>query len=955
MRGDLASPGIGGIVGIEVHPTAHLVEKPMLKAPSALMAALGASAVVVVACQDGSQSPPERVDSPVEHEAPDGGILGPVDLVYVCGNRFLATNATKASVHVMYRVVGTSETGSLSLPVGRNDDEGYSETPLETSKRGVVELYQDDQRVARRWNLNLPCGPSGVSASAFAVGGPEATGEWTAPFPWPGVALHMSLMPSGKVLAWGHGTPELWDPVTGTFIEIPSPAWLFCAGHTLLGDGRLLVTGGHIEDGHGIPDITIFSASTESWSRSAQMRRGRWYPTATTLGNGDVVILAGRDQAGVVVAEPEVWSEGSVRVLSGASRNLPYYPRAFLAPNGKLFLAGPSQTTRYLDPAGSGSWTTVGDRLYVYRDFGAAVMYDAGKILYIGGGLTTNTAEIIDLNSPTPRWEWTGSMMFARRNLNATILPTGEVLVTGGSSSTTPKDITMAVRETELWNPTSGTWTVLASNAVRRTYHSTSILMPDGRVLHAGSGEGGGVPNEQNAELFSPPYLFRGPRPTISAAPSRVAYGTSFKVTTPNAAAITKVSLIRLGSVTHSFDTSQRFQWLSFARESGALSITLPMSRNRTPPGHYMLFILNQDGVPSVAKIVKVGSESEPDPPSNAPPVADFTVSCDGLSCNFGEGSTDSDGTVESWSWDFGDGVSSTVRNPTHTYATAGAYQVRLTVTDNGAATGDRTRAVTVPPPPNTAPVAGFSSNCSGLACGFTDGSTDAEGSVVSWAWDFGDGSSSTVRNPSHTYGAAGAYEVTLIATDDDGSTATVTHVVTVTAPAPPPAPSIVLNVKGWVDATKQYMALTWTGATGATVDVYRNGVFLRSETNDGKDTNSRNLPGASQYTYKVCQAGTAVCSNNATVVFGGGSPPPSSIQLSVRGWVDATKQYMALTWSGATGATVDVYRNGVFLRSETNDGRYTNSRNLPGSSQYTYKVCQAGTTICSNEATVTF
>ena len=283
-----------------------------------------------------------------------------------------------------------------------------------------------------------------------------------------------------------------------------------------------------------------------------------------------------------------------------------------------------------------------------------------------------------------------------------------------------------------------------------------------------------------------------------------------------------------------------------------------------------MLFILNQDGVPSVAKIVKVGSESEPDPPSNAPPVADFTVSCDGLSCNFGESSTDSDGTVESWSWDFGDGVSSTVRNPTHTYATEGAYQVRLTVTDNAAATGDRTRAVAVPPPPNTAPTAGFSSNCSGLACGFNDGSTDAEGSVVSWAWDFGDGSSSTVRNPSHTYGAEGAYEVTLIATDDDGGTATVTQVVTVTAPAPPPAPSILLNVTGWVDATKQYMALIWTGGTGATVDVYRNGVFLRSETNDGRYTNSRNLPGSSQYTYKVCQAGTTICSNEATVVFGG-------------------------------------------------------------------------------------
>jgi hypothetical protein len=173
---------------------------------------------------------------------------------------------------------------------------------------------------------------------------------------------------------------------------------------------------------------------------------------------------------------------------------------------------------------------------------------------------------------------------------------------------------------------------------------------------------------------------------------------------------------------------------------------------------------------------------------------------------------------------------------------------------------------------------------------------------------------------------------------------------VTVTAPSP-----IVLAVTGRVDATKQYMMLTWTGAQGATVDVYRDGVFTKNELNDGKYTNSRNLPGASQYTYKVCQAGTAVCSNNATVVFGEAPPTQASIVLSVTGRVDATKQYMTLTWTGAQGATVDVYRDGVFTKNELNDGKYTNSRNLPGASQYTYKVCQAGTAVCSNNATVVF
>jgi galactose oxidase len=561
--------------------------------------------LLLASCQDTGQSPPSRPEAPRDL-GPGGSMLAlPLDLVYVCGNRFLVTNATRSPVEVTYRVAGTQESGSLTLREGPDEDPGYSETELETTERGAVELYQDDHIVARRRNEGSSCGAPAISASAVATS-TALSGSWSAPFPWPVVAVHLSLLPNGRVLSWGAGgLPQVWNPSVGSFTTVAPPSNLFCAGHAFLPDGRLLVSGGHISDNHGLPDNNLFTTGSQTWSRSTRMRRGRWYPTTTMLASGAVVILAGRDEAAAAVAEPEVWSPGGVRVLSTASRVLPYYPRAFLAPNGKVFYAGEAGTTRYLNPNGTGSWTTVASRLYGYRDYGSAVMYDVGKILYAGGGHTTNTAEIIDLNAAAPVWKWTGSMAYPRRHLNATVLPTGEVLVTSGSRGTAFNDIAQAVHPAELWSPTTGTWTTLASNRVNRSYHSTSILLPDGRVLHAGSGDGAGAPREKNAELFSPPYLFKGARPTISSVPALVGYGTSFSVSTPQAASIAKVSLIRLGSVTHGFDMNQRFQRLPFTRGTGTLTVSAPTSRSRTPPGHYMLFILNGNGVPSVARIIR--------------------------------------------------------------------------------------------------------------------------------------------------------------------------------------------------------------------------------------------------------------------------------------------------------------------------------------------------------------
>jgi WD40 repeat protein len=566
---------------------------------------LAALAGMALACSDERSGAGPGAADPLP---PDAGVGAdaPLDLSYLCGNRFLVTNARTVPVSVTYRVVGTGETGVVEVAGAPLEDPAVSEQEIETRTRGTVEILLEDRHVVARANEAVPCTPPPAPAAALVASAAES-GTWTPPTSWPIVGVHVILLPNGKVLAVGRkGNPQVWDPASGSFSAVPSPAWLFCSGHALLPDGRVFFAGGHISDNHGLPDLTLFSPTGNSWATSSRMARGRWYPTTTVMGNGDVVILAGRDEAGVEVAIPEVWSNGSVRRLTGASRTLPYYPRAFLAPDGRLYVAGSTRPTRFLSLSGSGAWQSGPSRLFGAREYGSAVMYDDGKILYAGGSRTTNTAEVVDLNLAKPVWKWTGSMANARRHLNLTVLPTGEVLATGGVGGTAFNDLSKPVRAAEIWNPASGQWTTLASSSIVRGYHATALLLPDGRVLHAGSGDGAGAPNQLNAELFSPPYLSRGARPTISSTPTSVAYGSQFRVLTPQAGAITRVSLIRLGAATHAFDENQRFQWLPFTTDATGLTVTTPGSRNRTPPGHYMLFVLNGNGVPSVARIIRI-------------------------------------------------------------------------------------------------------------------------------------------------------------------------------------------------------------------------------------------------------------------------------------------------------------------------------------------------------------
>jgi hypothetical protein len=456
----------------------------------------------------------------------------------------------------------------------------------------------------------------------------SAVGAWGAPLAWPAVAIHAQLLPNGTVMTFGRmdHNPVLWDPNNaGVFGSATRPADFFCSGQAFLPDGRLLVTGGHSgTDNLGIKTAYLYDFATNTWARGPDMQNGRWYPSTTTLASGELLTMSGGDTAQFRNLIPEVFQPGGTtgtwRVLSAASKNLDLYPMPFVAPDGRVFVAGPAQATYYLNPSGTGGWVNGPTRNTGYRDYGSAVMYDAGKILLVGGGTPMATAEVIDLNAGTGWRTLTGSinstMSVARRQMNATLLADGKVLVTGGTNATgfnnAPTDA--KVLAAELWDPATEKFTTLSRMTHNRLYHSTALLLPDGRVLSVGSGQpaASGLTDDYTAEIFSPPYLFNaagGPaaRPNLDDVPLSVGYGGTMTVTTADPTGITKATWIRISSVTHAFNMNQRMNYLGItARGTGTITLQAPASGNLAPPGHYMLFLVNSSGVPSVAKIVRI-------------------------------------------------------------------------------------------------------------------------------------------------------------------------------------------------------------------------------------------------------------------------------------------------------------------------------------------------------------
>jgi hypothetical protein len=438
-------------------------------------------------------------------------------------------------------------------------------------------------------------------------------GQWSAVTNWPTRAVHTTLLPDGRVFFVSYYAeslhPNIWDPVSNTFTATASSSYaLFCAGHTTLADGRVFIAGGHIADYTGYAHAVIFDPATNGFTPLPDMNTGRWYPTATTLPNGDVLVVSGDINANTNVDTlPQVFqfSTNTWRNLTTAQLSLPLYPNMLVAPNGKVFNSGPSRQTRYLDTAGTGAWSNVAVLNFSgFRDYGPAVMYSPGKVAVIGGAdPPTATAEIIDLNATTPAWKYTSSMHFPRRQHNAVILPDGRVFIVGGSSAGGFDTSSSPVLPTEMWDPATGQFTLMASIAVYRGYHSTALLLADGRVLSAGGNVGG-----PNAQLFSPPYLFAGARPGIASAPVSAGYGQTVFIGTPDAASVSKVTLLRQASVTHTNSMSQGFQSLSFTTTSTGLNVTMPANANLATPGYYMLFILNGSGVPSVGSIIQISA-----------------------------------------------------------------------------------------------------------------------------------------------------------------------------------------------------------------------------------------------------------------------------------------------------------------------------------------------------------
>lgn len=536
---------------------------------------------------------------------------------------------------------------------------------------------------------------------------PDVIGKWEPLFQLKNVACHASLLPDGKrILYWGRRKdPQSTEPKTmieqdntNAFIldlsaDLSDPnksnkqtfgdnvlkkVNLFCSGHCWMTDGRLIVFGGHIRDGIGWDQACIFdpkAAEGKQWIDLPPIKArgnstGRWYPTALCLKDGSVLCISGSGADGKTVPFPVIWRDGKpgkwLDVMDFGALSL--YPHLQLDAAGRVFMSGPQAESRFLDLTIKeqqgivGGWVARDEknltRTAKFRDYAASVMYEPGKVLYMGGGndgndakhgVPTNIVELIDLTQTPPKWNPMPNMNFRRRQHNGTILPDGTILVTGGTKGEGFNNVggdangPHPVHTAELFVPSDNPWNAskqdrwieMAKEDKDRCYHGVALLLPDGRVFSAGSGEwspddmpAGSANRPQDshtdAQIFSPPYLNKGgPRGEVVAAPNNIDYNTTFDLRINNFGAtnpVKMVSLMRTGSVTHSNNMSQSRRTLTFDPPVGSkLTVTAPTNDADCVPGYYMVFVLDSRGVPAVrAPIVrlmpKVDAASSPAP-----------------------------------------------------------------------------------------------------------------------------------------------------------------------------------------------------------------------------------------------------------------------------------------------------------------------------------------------------
>ena len=481
---------------------------------------------------------------------------------------------------------------------------------------------------------------------SFAVGSTtvnlKASGRWSAVIDLPMVPAAGANLTNGKVLLWsayaknnfggdnGFTQALTFDPaaVTWTERQVSNTGHdMFCPGTANLPDGRVLVNGGSSS-----ARTSLYDPAADTWTAGATMNVPRGYQGTTVLSDGSVLTLGGSWSGGLGGKDGEVWTAfGGWRRLTG----VPDAPFTGADPggvyrgdnhlwlfgwkNGRVFHAGPTRAMHWIDTAGNGSVTDAGNRgTDAFAINGNAVMYAPGRILTIGGapayngGAATANATVIDINGVAVTSRAVASMANRRSMHNSVVLPSGEVVVVGGVPVSQPFSDTNPVLATEVWNPTTERFSAGAAMTVPRPYHSFALLQPDGRVLVGGGGLCGTCNvNHPNLQVYTPPYLLNADgtaatQPRIITAPSSVDLAQVFTVTTNTP--VTQMALVRLASNTHSVNNDQRRIPLTFTAGAGNLSyeVTAPDDAGVATPGAYMLFALNADGVPSVAKIVTV-------------------------------------------------------------------------------------------------------------------------------------------------------------------------------------------------------------------------------------------------------------------------------------------------------------------------------------------------------------
>ncbi|MDX1501176.1 MAG: galactose oxidase early set domain-containing protein [Thermoanaerobaculia bacterium] len=477
--------------------------------------------------------------------------------------------------------------------------------------------------------------------------GPRVFGRWdelsgTTVLP----IMHAALLRTGKVVMLPSSTDTvIWDPAGGVSV-LPGSATgltanLFCSGHSFLADGTLLVVGG----GGGSPGAASsvqgwkFDPGTESWSRTAgNMHHMRWYPTTVTLEDkkGRVLVASGWTTGTNPAPQMEIYDPGtdsfSLVTAGGPVGEKLFgqtYPGLHPIPGGKVFYApaGFGNCTQTASPwpgtedsgqfafstATSGAWANTGPNVRT-KGMSVSVLRSSSpqaRILTFGGGdlSTSGTANSIDVTAASPSWGFAFPMLEPRVHPNAVLLPDGNVFVSGGLASTSPTPPNGG--RSEMYNPDSGAIFEMDDLNRPRHYHSVALLLPSGKVMTTGGASDGGcsLSVQNTIEIFSPPYLFRGPRPVIGSAPKIVYRGKGFEVKTKDAGAIVKVVLVRPMAVTHQTDSEQRVIPLTFRAGTDVLSVGGPGGAGLdgiSPPGFYMLFILNARGVPSEARFVQL-------------------------------------------------------------------------------------------------------------------------------------------------------------------------------------------------------------------------------------------------------------------------------------------------------------------------------------------------------------